>query len=181
MNNLKQLTSEQHRNAERQSFVKEMFSGKISNLRYATFLFNQHPQYNLLETLAMVHGLFDGMPELRRAPRIHEDYQHLMKGTEELPVLLPVVKEYMDYLMSISEDADKLMAHVYVRHMGDLFGGQILAKKVPGNGMMYLFDRDKDELKTLIRERINDSMADEAKVCFEFATKLFQQMQEAKK
>jgi len=181
MNNLKELTSEQHRNAERQAFVKEMFSGTISNERYAKFLFNQHPQYNLLETLAMVHGLFDDMPELRRAPKIHEDYQDLMKGTEEQPVLLPVVKEYMDYLMSISEDPDRLMAHVYVRHMGDLFGGQMISKKVPGLGKMYQFDRDKDELKTLIRERVNDSMADEAKVCFEFATKLFQQMQEAKK
>jgi heme oxygenase len=87
----------------------------------------------------------------------------------------------MDYMMSISEDPDRLMAHVYVRHMGDLFGGQMISKKVPGLGKMYQFDRDKDELKTLIRERVNDSMADEAKVCFEFATKLFQQMQESKK
>jgi len=181
MNNLKELTSEQHRNAERQAFVKEMFSGKISNERYAKFLFNQHPIYNLLETLANVHGLFDDMPELRRAPKIYEDYTELSKEDIEPDALLPVVKEYMDYLMSISEDADRLMAHVYVRHMGDLFGGQMIAKKVPGLSKMYLFDRNKDELKTLIRERVNDSMADEAKVCFDFATKLFQQMNEAKK
>jgi len=181
MNNLKELTAVQHRDAERQAFVKEMFSGKMTNERYATFLFNQHPQYNLLETLGMVHGLFDGMPELRRAPKIYQDYQDLMKGSDDLPVLLPVVKEYMDYLMSISEDADRLMAHIYVRHMGDLFGGQMIAKKVPGAGNMYTFDRDKDELKLLIRERIDDSMADEAKVCFGFATKMFQQMAEAKK
>jgi heme oxygenase len=121
------------------------------------------------------------MPELRRAPRIHEDYTELSKEAIEPTALLPVVKEYMDYLMSISEDADRLMAHVYVRHMGDLFGGQMIAKKVPGLSKMYLFDRNKDELKTLIRERVNDSMADEAKVCFDFATKLFQQMNEAKK
>lgn len=179
MDNLKALTGEHHRNAERQAFVKEMFSGNISNERYATFLFNQHPQYNLLEALAQVHGIFDGMPELRRAPRIYEDYQNL--ATEELPVLLPVVKEYMDHLMSIADDYDKIMAHVYVRHMGDLSGGQMIAKKVPGEGLMYQFDGDTAELKAKIRERLTDDMADEAKVCFDFATKMFQQMEEAKK
>jgi heme oxygenase len=77
MSNLKDLTWEHHKNAERQAFVKEMFGGNITNERYATYLFNQHPQYNMLEMLAMMHGLFDGMPELRRAPSIHEDYQEL--------------------------------------------------------------------------------------------------------
>jgi hypothetical protein len=31
-------------------------------------------------------------------------------------------------------------------------------------------------LKTAIRERLDDSMADEAKVCFQFATEFFQEM-----
>ena len=49
--------------------------------------------------------------------------------------------------MSIKDDADKLMAHVYVRHMGDLSGGQMIAKRVPGEGRMYKFDKGHDELK----------------------------------
>ena len=119
MSNLKELTWEHHKNAERQAFVKEMFGGNITNERYACYLFNQHPQYNMLETLAMMHGLFDGMPELRRAPSIHEDYQELWgEANPHQPPLMPVVKEYMNHLMSIKDDADKLMAHVYVRHMG---------------------------------------------------------------
>ena len=70
MSNFKELTWEHHKNAERQAFVKEMFAKEpqISAERYACYLFNQHPQYNMLEMLAMMHGLFDGMPELRRAP-----------------------------------------------------------------------------------------------------------------
>lgn len=181
MSNLKELTWEHHKNAERQSFVKEMFGGSITNERYACYLFNQHPQYNLLEILAMMHGLFDGMPELRRAPGIHEDYQELWgSANPNQPPLMPVVKEYMDHLMSIKDDADKLMAHVYVRHMGDLSGGQMIAKRVPGSGKFYQFDKDIDEMKALVRERLNDSMADEAKVCFDFATKMFIQLGEAK-
>jgi hypothetical protein len=59
--------------------------------------------------------------------------------------------------------------------MGDLAGGQMIAKKVPGAGQMYQFS-DPDALKVAIREKINDSMADEAKVCFEYATEFFRQM-----
>jgi len=80
--------------------------------------------------------------------------------------------------MSIQEDPDKLMAHIYVRHMGDLSGGQMISKKVPGSGTMYKFEDDVTVLKDKIRVRLNDSMADEAKIAFDFATKLFQQMKE---
>ena len=176
MSNLKELTWEHHKNAERQEFVREMFSGNLTEDRYATFLFNQHPQYNLLEVFAMVHGILD----VRRAPAIHEDYQELWTDTNRQPPLLPVVKEYMDHLVKIQNDPDKLMAHLYVRHMGDLSGGQMLAKKVPGSGKMYKFDEPVDVLKEKIRARLNDDMAEEAKICFDFATKLFQQMSEIK-
>ena len=49
MNNLKELTWEHHKDAERQVFVKELMGG-ISNERYADFLHALHPQYHLLET-----------------------------------------------------------------------------------------------------------------------------------
>src|SRR6056297_1037506 len=121
MNKLKELTQEHHTNAERQEFAKELLSGDISKWKYATFLFNQHPQYNLLETFAMLHGLID----TRIAPKIHADYSELWAEFEpNQPPLLPVVKEYMDHLLTIQNDADKLMAHIYVRHMGDMSGGQ---------------------------------------------------------
>ena len=58
MSNLKELTWEHHKNAERQKFVKELMGGKITNERYATYLFNQHPQYDILE--AMAYRSFDG-------------------------------------------------------------------------------------------------------------------------
>jgi hypothetical protein len=51
MSNLKKLTWEHHKNAERQDFVKELMGG-ISAERYCEFLHNQHPQYNLLEQFA---------------------------------------------------------------------------------------------------------------------------------
>ena len=177
MYNLKELTCEHNKNAERQKFVKELMSGNILKERYATLLFNLHPQYNILETFARLYNLLD----TRRAPAIHADYHELWNETEEFqPKVMPVVKEYMDHIMSIQEDPDKLMAHIYVRHMGDLSGGQMIAKKVPGSGTMYQFEEDVEILKEKIRARLDDSMAEEAKIAFDFATKLFQQMDQDK-
>jgi len=56
----------------------------------------------------------------------------------------------------------------------------MIAKRVPGSGRYYQFDGDTEEIKNKIREKLDDSMAEEAKLCFDFATKLFQQMEEAK-
>jgi heme oxygenase len=173
-NNLRALTQRMHELAETQSFAQELLNGTVSKKRYATYLFNQHPQYNLLETFGMLHGLID----VRIAPHIHEDYQELWTEFQpNQPPLLPVVKEYMDHLMVIKDDPHKLMSHVYVRHMGDLSGGQMIARKVPGSATMYKHDNVK-ELKELIRSRCDDSMAEEANLCFEFAAKLFEQMSE---
>ena len=60
--------------------------------------------------------------------------------------------------------------------MGDLSGGQMIKKKIPGAGKLYMFEGDTDSLKTAIRSKLNDNMADEAKVCFEYATELFKEM-----
>ena len=177
MTTLKDLTIEEHKNAERQAFVQKIFKGEISNFQYATYLKNQHAKYDILEAIAMMHGLFNDMPEIRRAPFILEDFKELWSSENE-PYICNTTTEYTRHLMNIKNDTDKIMAHIYVRHMGDLSGGQILAKKIPGSGKMYQFDRSTDELKSIIRSKINNSMAEEAKICFNFATDLFQELEE---
>lgn len=172
---LKELTYEHHRTAETQPFVKVLFSGKINPQLYATYLKNQHPMYEILEVCAMPHGLLNDYPTIRRAPAILEDFQELWTG-DEPPPLCPVVDEYTKYILSIKDDPKKLLAHLYVRHFGDLSGGQMIKKRIPGSGKYYEFDGDPAEIKNILRAKLDDSLADEAKVCFEFATKFFQQM-----
>jgi heme oxygenase (biliverdin-producing, ferredoxin) len=175
---LRDLTKEAHTNAERQEFVKILFSGNIDPKLYATFLKNQHPCYELLEVCAMVHGLLSDLPDIRRAPYILNDFMELWGAdNKEAPKTCPTVQRYLDHIMSIKTDPKKLMAHLYVRHMGDLAGGQMIAKRVPGNGRMYQFE-NPEELKTAIRAKISDDMADEAIICFDFATRMFKEMLE---
>ena len=41
------------------------------------------------------------------------------------------------------------MAHIYVRHFGDLFGGQMMKKVVVGSGKMYDFKNRSELIKEL--------------------------------
>ena len=174
---LKDLTHEQHRKAETRPFVKVLFSGNVNPKLYATYLKNQHPMYEILEVCAMPHNLFAGIPEIRRAPAILADFIELWgQDNPTFPRMCPVVDEYIKYILSIKDDPKKLMAHIYVRHMGDLSGGQMIAKRIPGHGKYYQFGDNPDKIKEAIRSKLDDSLADEAKVCFEFATKFFEQM-----
>lgn len=175
---LKELTWEHHKNAERQDFVKVLMSGKINPKFYATYLWNQHKKYDLLEAMAGAQGLFDNLPGLRRKQKIENDFLELWEDQNGSPMVVQSTRDYIMHMKDIMQDPNALMAHVYVLHMGDLSGGQMIAKKIPGEGRMYQFESDKAELKESIRAKINDSMADEAKYCFEQSTKLFQELME---
>merc|ERR1712078_460439 len=109
---LKELTKEVHKQAERQDFVHELMSGKMSDEMYAKFLWNQHAIYNLLEACAMANSLFS-------------DFQELWKQSEN-PALTESTERYVRHIFNIKDDPEKLMAHIYVRHMGDLSGGQMI-------------------------------------------------------
>jgi heme oxygenase len=69
-----------------------------------------------------------------------------------------------------------LLAHIYVRHFGDMYGGQMIAKRNPGSGKMYQFE-NVDELKEIVRSRLDDDMSDEANMCFQFAIRLFKELE----
>ena len=187
---LASLTQAAHQNAERQAFAREMMSGNMSQEKYKTYLYNMWLVYDILEDVALSMGCFGpedlSMPDddlpldgLTQADDIWADYVEL-GGAEDgsnPPQIAPSAEAYRSHIVkNCQHDKDKLFAHVYVRHMGDLSGGQMIARKVPGKGLFYQFDKSHDELKAHIRERINDDMADEAKLCFDYATKLFQEL-----
>lgn len=178
---LKDLTWDHHKNAERQKFVKELMSGKITEERYSKFLYNLYLQYDLLERIALAQRVFEGLPvkDFKRSDKIKQDYEEIWLGSDT-PEVLPVTEEYRKHILAIQNDREKLIAHIYVRHMGDLSGGQMIKEKVPGQGRQFDFTNEanltNEELKDIIRSKIDDDMADEAKVCFDFATKTFQQM-----
>tara|TARA_B100000900_G_scaffold270521_1_gene231012 strand:+ start:4284 stop:4943 length:660 start_codon:yes stop_codon:yes gene_type:complete len=202
MKTLKELTWEHHKEAERQHFVKVLMSGKILEEVYAVYLFNQHQAYNILEAIAMSEGFFDDMPQLRRAPEIKKDFDELWTWNHQ-PWLCESTKRYVYHCQNeLMDSPEKIAAHIYVRHMGDLSGGQMIKRKTPGSNKYYDFNFKKiddgvqryksvQELKDALRLKVDsyqkysdastltenvNNVVYEARVCFSFATELFKEM-----
>jgi heme oxygenase len=171
---LKELTLKEHRFAEEQDFANLMMSGNIENYVYFHYLINQHSIYNALE------NTYYNLPDnrLARAKAIDTDIEEL-KLMGPMPVLCydlePSTKEYVQYVKEHIHTDTQYLAHIYVRYLGDLRGGQMIARKIPGSGKYYEFGEPK-VLAESIYSRLDDSMADEAKVVFDFATRLFQEL-----
>lgn len=173
MSSLKDLTLEVHQRAERTSFASKLIKGLTPD-EYYRYLYNQYMIYSILESAA--ERVLSDIKDIFRADRIYADLrelenEHQIENTANL--LMPVVREYEKHVMNL--DRNGLLAHIYVRHFGDMYGGQMIKKRNPGSGTMYDFD-NVEELKIRVRALLSDDMADEAKICFEFAIQLFTEL-----
>lgn len=160
---LKDLTSLKHQLAEDHRFTKLLLSGKISKEIYATFLANQVYVYEVLEACAK--HLINDIVDINRSSKIKQDWQELKCVTS----IHNCTIEYCKYIRTLSNH--KLLAHVYVKHMGDMYGGQIIKRLVPGSGTMYDFTDRQTAIKQL-RERLDITMAEEANTAFDYALQL---------
>lgn len=166
---LRDHIKEKHDLAEKHPFVKLLFAGGVSSAIYADYLLNQYFMYEKLEDLASNYGLLAGVESVKRAERILEDYKELESNGKVFDTCL----RYIEYINTVPKD--KLMAHIYVRHFGDLFGGQLMKKIVPGSGTMYHFE-NRSQLIQELRSRLDDSLAEEANVALDWAIKLFSEL-----
>ena len=166
MSTLKELTADKHREAESQPFLKTIFTGNVDEAKYTDYLYQLLLVYQTLENYADDLNLFEGIEDIKRSRMIELDWVELL-GDAPSGHLNKSTINYLDYLNSIKDDKHKLMAHVYVRHMGDLFGGQMLAKLLPGSNHMFKFN-DIPTLVKGVRSKIDVSLADEANVAFDY-------------
>lgn len=181
--NLKKLTWENHKNAERTKFMQRLMKKDVTPHQYYIYLKNQYVSYLALEYYSILQGMFDFENEelypLLRSASILQDIEVMERdhGFLEAPIF-SATKEYEEYIKTIKNDKEKLMAHVYVRHMGDLSGGQIIKRLVPGPTHLYEFGVDPNELKTAVRKRLHDGLVDEANTCFIMVHKFLEELEE---
>lgn len=132
---LKEDTAALHREAERTPLMQALLSGRTTRLHYARLLQQLLPLYAGIEPRmdartadadAPVWLREAWPPGLARLPALQADLAAL-SPTPRAP--LPATQAYLDRLAVIdtldAPDA-RWLAHVYVRHLGDLSGGQML-------------------------------------------------------
>lgn len=167
---LKDYTKDLHTEVEKTEFSKLLLSGKITTEQYATYLYQMLLVYNPIELGVKLLGVLDDLPGIERTNLIYQDFIELA-GKDYSNKWVQSAIDYNRYLVGLIGDKDRrhlIKAHFYVRHMGDLFGGQFIAKMVPGSGRMYKF-KDIETLKSSIRSIATDDLGDEARVAFKWA------------
>ena len=167
---LKDLTSAKHAEAESTPFMKAVFAKTLPFDLWVDWTYQKWLFYGAIEGAAGANRLLGDLPDLRRAFYLFMDYNE-MNTDRKKHEFRPITIDYYNYLISIANDPDKIMAHLYTWHMGDMFGGQMIKKIVPGAHRNLEFE-DARTLITNIRAKLDDSMGDEANVAFNWAIRM---------
>lgn len=130
---LKSATHELHARAERSGVMADLLAGRISRRAYVALLANLHAIYAAMEaaidaTIAREHRP-SCFAVLARTAALASDLRAF--GVESVPAPLPQALAYVARLRRLrGRQAHRLWAHLYVRSLGDLHGGQVLGRLV---------------------------------------------------
>lgn len=159
--------------AERCTFMRGFLRGATSPEAYTDYLGGMHQLYAALEKALhrrqdhpVVRSFY--FPELFRIEAIERDLEFFGgRPLEQNAKAHLVLEELTAHLNRLADDEpERLISHAYTRYMGDLSGGQILAKIVSksmgldrrGKGLeFYHFEKvgDIDEFKNNYRARLD--------------------------
>jgi heme oxygenase (biliverdin-producing, ferredoxin) len=180
MSILREHTNTKHREAEDTPFVQYMLHGNITVPHYAQYLQQMQAVYKTIEHFAEKAGLLTDFPDIQRSQYMLEDLAEL--GYDQSVALLPSIQRWCDHIEQLynSDQQELIMAHVYVRHMGDMYGGKAIAKRVPGSGRAYGFE-DRPALIKAFDTKLHMGLVNEALLAFDLAIDFFHELQQETK
>lgn len=142
---LREETAHAHENAERSAFMQRLISGELTAEAAADLGGQLWFVYESLERA--VRSVADtpiasavADPRLERRFALEADLAALVGGDwREKIRILPATASYVARLEEISGSAVEVVAHHYVRYLGDVSGGQVIAARL---GALYDIEPD---------------------------------------
>lgn len=177
MSILRDYTNDKHRAVEAHPFVQMMLNGELTKEQHAMFLQQMYHVYHEIEYFGELAGLLYDMRSIKRTEAIKEDILELGYKVLTLDEIFPSTRAYREHIMKLyyENQSDQILAHIYVRHMGDLYGGKLIARKVPGSGKCYQFD-DRPALIKILDSKLSMNILDEALLAFDMSAAMFDDM-----
>ncbi|MFG6432050.1 heme oxygenase (biliverdin-producing) [Roseateles sp. LYH14W] len=131
---LKQETRPLHTRVEQSGVMAALLRGRLSLPGYCALLRNLHAIYEALEAGLGRHPVDARLwrPELSRVQPLEQDLDrlHATPWRTHGP-LMPATVAYVERLTLLGRtEPVLLLAHAYLRYLGDLHGGQVLARLV---------------------------------------------------
>jgi heme oxygenase (biliverdin-producing, ferredoxin) len=199
---LREGTAALHRQAERAGVMGELLRGRVTRGGYTALLRNLHALYRKLEAhltrLAVDPAIARvWLPELAREAALAGDLEALYGADweREIPLQRAMVR-YLERLDELAQATPRLLlAHVYVRYLGDLSGGQIVRRVIasafalgedPGQAF-YRFAEAPERLAARLRAALDAielmphecaQLVDEARLAFDLHIALFEELAE---
>jgi heme oxygenase len=166
---LKLATSAIHNRADSHEFINWMLgkeSNKMTAETYLLYLVQFQAVYNALEEGLVqpspaTHMWMNGV--VARSPGLASDIAFFEQQAGDIDVpILPNTQAYVDKLNALAENEPYcLVAHAYTRYLGDLFGGQIMARYVKkqlnldGEGLEFYKFHDLPNARSFVHEYRN--------------------------
>ena len=136
---IREASRGEHHEAENTGFSQALVDGRLHRDAYAALMGQTLLVYTVLEEAAFAQrsdpvGQTFWFPELLRVPSIERDLEFLSgPGWRDGLVPMPATQRYIDRVREVAFDwAGSFMAHQYTRYLGDLSGGQIIARTLQG-------------------------------------------------
>lgn len=185
---LRSATRELHGRAERSGVMAELLKGRLPRSRYVGLLRNLHDLYQALEARELP------VDSMHRAAALADDLSLLHgAGWEHAYPLAAATTDYVERLQRATPPA--LAAHAYVRYLGDLHGGQVIARLVrrvyalPAARGTRFYEFGDDDAVLALRTRLRgvlaglpfsaadvDEAAEEARWAFTQHIRLFEEL-----
>ena len=193
---LREATRDLHAAAERAGCMPALLRGTLPRAGYVALLTQLGPIYAALEDGLRYHATQPciaplPLDALWRHAVLVQDLDAFGAGPSPL---LPATQAYVERLQALAATAPELLAaHAYVRYLGDLSGGQALARIVaraygcpPGEGTrFYDFGPSPQALARVLRGALDalpldaaeaDAVVDEARAAFARHVALFEEL-----
>lgn len=170
---LKDITNDKHRKVEKLPLIQLLMSGNVTEKQYSIYLGELIAIYSKLEELGDNTKILDLLPGIHRTSALKEDFAELSNNKHNITSSTSKYLEYLDNLVLTKPNL--LLAHIYVRHMGDLYGGKLMARVVPGKGKAYQFE-DRPAIIKKFNEILTIDLGDEANNAFDFFIEIFTEL-----
>lgn len=197
-----------HSDSEGATFMEDIMRGKGTLQDYIDLVAQHYFMYEALEAAAeqvAADPRFVGFhtPDLVRLPALEADLAHLIGADwRDRIAAVPATVEYAARMREVAADGfvAGVVAHHYTRYLGDLSGGQYIAKRVakqhdlPREGIAFYdftalgdlgdFKNEYRAALDVLGEQLDDSerarMLDEVRRAYAFNTAVFRDLGHAK-
>ena len=141
---VREATATEHTEAENSAFIVALMGGDVPLAGYVGYLQQLRAVYELLEGIVNddrhgdVMGTFHD-PGLERLQALETDLDWLeleldASGAQAPSTVLPATRAYLGDIEAAANDpnysAPRLLAHHYIRYLGDLSGGFFVGKRI---------------------------------------------------